>query len=202
LPFEDFLPLGIYLKYRKTRTVHVMKTKEKDICKQITFTSNNPDNIKKVIECYKNVLVCGVKGVGKITNTVQAVREDTNVYYIGNRVDYEGKTRPGSFEKYLTYILSLKKDIHIVGNLDELSALKDNILLIIDEIYGRSEAQLTQISGLLDMNNIRIIQIVGCMKYMGVLIDKIDAIVELHLDGAFMIDKELGKAICEILGKK
>lgn len=179
-----------------------MKTKEKDLCKKIIFTKDNPDNLKKVVECSKNVLVCGVKGVGKITNTVQAVRENTNVYYIGNRVDYEGKTRPGSFEKYLTYILALKKDIHIVNNLDELFALKNSIILIIDEIYGRSEAQLAQIDRLLDMENIRIIQIVGCMKYMGSLIDKIDAIVELHLDGAFMIDKELGKAICEILGKK
>lgn len=179
-----------------------MKTKEKDLCNNIIFTKDNPDNLKKVVECSKNVLVCGVKGVGKITNTVQAVRENTNVYYIGNRVDYEGKTRPGSFEKYLTYILALKKDIHIVNTLDELFAVKDSIILIIDEIYGRSEAQLVQIDRLLDMENIRIIQIVGCMKYMGSLIDKIDAIVELHLDGAFMINKELGKAICEILGKK
>jgi hypothetical protein len=179
-----------------------MKTKEKDICKKFTFTSSNPDNIRKVIACHKNVLVCGVKGVGKITNTVQAVRENTNVYYIGNPVDYEGKTRPGSFEKYLGYILALKEDIHIVNNLDDLAAMRDDIILIIDEIYGRSEAQLSQISGLLDVRNIRIIQIVGCMKYMGALIDKIDAIVELHLDGAFMIDRELGKAICEILGKK
>jgi hypothetical protein len=179
-----------------------MKTKEKDIGKKITFTKDNPDNIKQVIECYKNVLVCGVKGVGKISNTVQAVRENTNVYYIGNLVDYEGKTRPGSYQKYLSYILSLKKDIHIADNMDALLAVKDDILLIIDEIYGRSEAQLAQIDRLLDMRNIRIIQIVGCMKYMGSLIDKIDAIVELHLDGAFMIDKELGKAICEILGKK
>ncbi len=186
----------------KTKEKDIIHTEGKDICKKITLTGNNPENIKKLIECYKNVLVCGVKGVGKITNTVQAVRKNTNVYYIGNRVDYEGKTRPGSFEKYLAYILALKKDLHIAANLDELAALKDDIILIIDEIYGRSEAQLAQISVLLDMKNIRIIQIVGCMKYMGALIDKIDAIVELHLDGAFMIDKELGKAICEILGKK
>lgn len=179
-----------------------MKTKEKDISKKIVFTKDNPDNLRRVIASYKNVLVCGVKGVGKITNTVQAVAESTNVYYIGNPVDYEGKNRPGSFEKYLTYILSLKKGIHIVNTLDELSSLKDNVILIIDEIYGRGEAQLTQISGLLDMQNIRVIQIVGCMKYMGALIEKIDAIVELHLDGAFMIDKEFGKAICEILGKR
>jgi hypothetical protein len=171
-------------------------------CDNIPLSEDSADNIRKVIGCYKNVLVCGVKGVGKITNTVQAVRERTNVCYAGNRLDYEGKSRPGSYEKYLTYIRSLKSDIRIVGNMEELFPVRDELILIVDEIYGRSETELAQISRLLDMPNIRIIQIVGCMKYMDGLIGKIDAILELHLDGAFMIDKELGKAICEILGKK
>lgn len=180
----------------------VMKTKEKDICRKIAFTNDNADNIRKVLECYKNVLICGVKGVGKITNTVQALSTNANVYYIGNPVDYEGKTRPGSYEKYLKYILSLKKDLRIVDNIAELLDSKEEFILIVDEIYGRSDSQLEQISRLADMKNIRIIQIVGCMKYMGALIDKIDAIIELHLDGAFMIDRDLAKAICEILGNK
>jgi hypothetical protein len=179
-----------------------MKTREKDISRKIAFTDDNSDNIKKVLEYYKNVLICGVKGVGKITNTVKALSTNANVYYVGNPVDYEGKTRPGSYEKYLKYILSLRKDIRIVDNIAELFTLKDEITLIVDEIYGRSEEQLSQISRLADMKNIRMIQIVGCMKYMGVLIDKVDAIIELHLDGAFMIDKDLARAICEILGKK
>jgi len=34
------------------------------------------------------------------------------------------------------------------------------------------------------------------------LINKIDVIVELHNDGAFIIDKELGRSICAIFGKK
>ncbi|HSB30698.1 MAG TPA: hypothetical protein VLD55_03765 [Candidatus Sulfobium mesophilum] len=179
-----------------------MKTREKDISRKIAFTDDNSDNIKKVLEYYKNVLICGVKGVGKITNTVKALSTNANVYYVGNPVDYEGKTRPGSYEKYLKYILSLRKDIRIVDDIAELFTLKDEITLIVDEIYGRSEEQLSQISRLADMKNIRMIQIVGCMKYMGVLIDKVDAIIELHLDGAFMIDKDLARAICEILGKK
>jgi len=33
--------------------------------------------MKKVISSYKNILVCGIKGVGKITNTVQAVQDKT-----------------------------------------------------------------------------------------------------------------------------
>ena len=57
----------------------------------IAFTSDNVENMKKVIGGYKNILVCGIKGAGKITSTVQAVQDKTNVYYSGNPVDFEGK---------------------------------------------------------------------------------------------------------------
>jgi hypothetical protein len=173
-----------------------------DSCKEITFSKNNPDNLKKVLACYKNILICGIKGVGKITNTVAAIMDKSNVYYIGNPVDYEGKRRQGSYEKYLKYILTLKKDINIISDVPALFKIKDRIILIIDEIYGRSDSQLEQISRLFEMENIQIIQIVGCLKNMGKLIAKIDVIVELHHDGAFIIDKELGKAICEIFWRK
>ena len=168
----------------------------------IAFTSDNVENMKKVISGYKNILVCGIKGVGKITNTVQAVQDKTNVYYTGNQVDFEGKSRPGSYVKYLKYIVSLKKDIKMVDDINTLFDLKDNIILIIDEIYGRSEEQLIDISRLYSMENIQVLQIVGCMKSMGTLINKIDVIVELHGDGAFIVDNELGKAICGIFAKK
>jgi len=168
----------------------------------IVFTSDNAENMKAVIKCCKNILVCGIKGVGKITNTVQAVQDETNVYYSGNPVDFEGKSRPGSYEKYLKYIASLKIDIKRIDDINTLSSLKDKIILIIDEIYGRSEEQLAGISRLYDMDNIQVVQIVGCMKSMGSLINKIDVIVELHNDGAFLIDMELGKSICAIFGKK
>ena len=158
---------------------------------KVVLTRDNPGNIRSVIGCCKNIVICGVKGVGKITNTVQAVRENTNVYYIGNPVDYEGKKRPGSYERYLNYIMSLKKDLTIVKS-----------ILIIDEIYGRSEAQLEQIDKLFDMDNIQVIQIVGCMKNMGRLIDKIDIIIDMHHNGAFIVDKGLAKAICRIFGPK
>jgi len=168
----------------------------------IAFTSDNAENMKKVISGYKNILVCGIKGVGKITNTVQAVQDKTNVYYTGNPVDFEGKSRPGSYDKYLKYIMSLKKDIKQVGDFNTLFDQKDNIILIIDEIYGRSEEQLKDISRLYAMENIQVLQIVGCMKSMGLLINKIDVIVELHNDGAFIVDNDLGKAICGIFAKK
>ena len=52
------------------------------------------------------------------------------------------------------------------------------------------------------MDNIQVIQIVGCMKNMGRLIDKIDIIIDMHHNGAFIVDKGLAKAICRIFGPK
>lgn len=179
-----------------------MKKKTPTPRNDIAFTSDNAENMKKVISGYKNILVCGIKGVGKITNTVQAVQDKTIVYYTGNPVDFEGKSRPGSYDKYLKYIKTLKKDITMVDDINTLFDLKDKIILIIDEIYGRSEEQLKDINRLYAMENIQILQIVGCMKSMGTLINKIDVIVELHGDGAFIVDNDLGKAICGIFAKK
>jgi hypothetical protein len=190
-------------KNRSERLSYYMKKKApSDRGKDIVFTGDNVDNMKKVVGCYNNILVCGIKGVGKITNTVQAFQDQTNVYYSGNPVDFEGKSRPGSYDKYLKYIVSLKKDIKLVDNFNTLFDLKDKIILIIDEIYGRSQEQLWDISRLYAMENIQVLQIVGCMKSMGPLINKIDVIVELHNDGAFIVDNELGKAICAIFMKK
>ncbi|MEJ2696544.1 MAG: hypothetical protein P8013_07830 [Candidatus Sulfobium sp.] len=168
----------------------------------LVFTSDNSENIRRVMGLYKNVLICGIKGVGKITRTVTAVKDNTNVYYVGNPLDYEGKRRPGSYEKYLTYIRSLKDDITIVEDIVKLFRIKSEIVLIIDEIYGRSDVQLERISRLMDMENIQIFQIVGCLKNMAWLINKVDINLELHHDGAFVVDRDLARAICEIFGKK
>jgi hypothetical protein len=165
------------------------------------FTDDNSSNIRKVMGNYKNVLICGIKGVGKITHTISAVKDSTAVYYIGNPVDYEGKRRPGSYEKYIRYISSLKADIKIIDDINALFKIRDKIILIVDEMYGRSNAQREQIGKLFEMENIQVFQIVGCMKYMGSLIDKIDIIVVLEHNGAFTIDKDFGKSICSILGK-
>lgn len=170
--------------------------------RDLVFTRDNSENIRRIMGLYKNVLICGIKGVGKITRTVTALRDNTNVYYVGNPLDYEGKRRPGSYEKYLSYIHSLKDDITIVEDIAKLFRMKTDVALIIDEIYGRSETQLERISRLMDMDNMQIFQIVGCLKNMGWLINKVDIILELHHDGAFIVDKELAVAICEIFGRK
>lgn len=187
---------------RKEEGLRTMGKEETESSVKVVFTKDNPGNIRSVIDCCKNILICGVKGVGKITNTIQAVGDNTNVHYIGNPVDFEGKKRPGSYERYLNYIMSLKNDLTVVKSIQTLFKIKQKIILIIDEIYGRSDAQLEQIDKLLDMDNIQVIQIVGCMKNMGNLIDKIDIIIDMHHNGAFIVDKGLAKAICRIFGPK
>jgi hypothetical protein len=180
----------------------MMRKDETQVFKKIVFTGDNPGNIRKAIDCCKNILIHGIKGVGKITNTIRAIQDKTNVYYIGNPVDFEGKSRPGSYQKYLNYILSLRKDLIIVKDIQALFKLKQKIILIIDEIYGRSNEQLKQIEKLLDMENIQIIHIAGCLKNMGSLIDKMDIIIDLHREGAFIVDKALAVAICRIFSIK
>lgn len=169
---------------------------------EIELTRDNPQNVKTVVGHFKNVLICGVEGVGKITHTTAAFRDSTNVFYLGNPVDYEGKLRPGSYEKYLHYIHSLKHDIKIIEDISGLLQMTAGIVLIIDEIYGRNDEELEQIDRLLDMENVRVIQIVGCLKYMGRLINKMNAILELHPDGAFLIDRDLARAICDIFNRQ
>jgi hypothetical protein len=190
------------VKAQSGRSQNEEKKAEKEGSGDLVLSGDNPSNIALLMAHYKNILVCGIKGVGKITNTVTAVKDRTNVCYIGNPLDFEGRRRPGSYDKYLEYIRSLKADIRIIDDMDTLFRRKDEILLIVDEIYGRSEKQLEKISRLFDRENIQIFQIVGCLKNMGDLINKIDVIIELHPDGAFLIDKELGREICRIFGKK
>ena len=179
-----------------------MKKPKDKTPEQITFGSDNVENIRTAIGQCKNVLICGVEGVGKISNTVKAVKDNTNVYYLGNPVDYEGKMRPGSYEKYLRYIHSLKKDIRIIEDIEGLFPITDPVILIIDEVYGRNEAEFGQIGRLLDIQSMKIVQITGCIKNMKHLIDKMDLVLELHLEGAFSVDKDLAQAICRILGKE
>jgi hypothetical protein len=168
----------------------------------MVFTNDNTSNIRKALEEHKNILICGIEGVGKITHTVQAVKDRTNVCYLGNPVDYEGKMRPGSVQKYLGYIRALKHDIKIIEDIEGVFLIDEPIILIIDEIYGRSVAEFVQIGRLLDRKNIQIIQITGCIKNMKHLIDKMDIILELHVEGAFSVDKDLAQAICRILGRE
>lgn len=171
-------------------------------CDRIVLTKDNAENIKRLIACHKNILVCGIKGVGKIIFSLAALKDAPVVHYLGNPFDFEGRRRPGSYDKYLRDIISLRPDLRIVQDIDRLLKTEEEIVLIIDEIYGRSERQLGQIEKLLEVGHIRIIQVVGCMKNMGPLIGKVDIILVLEQEGAFTVDREFGMAVCEILRKR
>ena len=72
------------------------------------------------------------------------------------------------------------------------------------EEWGKLLGDVPAASAILDrfLHHAQIIQITGCIKNMKRLIDKIDFILELHVEGAFSVEKDLAKAICRILGKE
>lgn len=164
------------------------------------------DEMRETIKRYKNIVVSGEVGVGKITHTVEAVQDNSNVYYLGNPVDYVGKPRPKGYDKYIDYIISLKKDMRIIATEKEIlsfdfsSIHEDNAILIIDEIYGRSAEQFEKVLSLLGIGKLKVIIIAGCLKNVGRLIRDIDAAVMLIPDGILLIEKEFAKKICSVLG--
>lgn len=190
-----------HMKTINTGATESMHGDNRSRTEDLIFSDDNSANMKQVISRYKNILVCGIKGVGKITHSLDALVDSKNVHYIGNPVDFEGKKRPGSYDQYVQGIQMIKNDIHIVKDISRILKLKIPIVLIIDEIYGRSDKQREQLSKIFDMPNVQCIQIVGCMKYMRDLIKKIDFIIVLEPVGAFTTDKKFGEAVCRILGE-
>ena len=162
--------------------------------------------IKKMREAlakHKNIVISGEEGVGKITSTLEAIQGEGNVYYIGNPVDYIGKPRPKGYEKYINYIMSLKSDMHIIANEQEILSLDASRLngkiLVIDEIFGRSDEQCGKISEILKVENVRVFLITGCLKNVGRVIQGIDTVLMLTKDGVLRFDKEFAVQICTIL---
>lgn len=163
-------------------------------------------DLREIIKEHKNIVISGEVGVGKITNTLEALRARANVYYIGNPVDYVGKPRPKGYEKYINYIMSLKKDMQIVTSEQEIlsfnfsSLSEKGAILVIDEIYGRSVEQYRKILNILDIENLKIILIAGCLKNVGRIIREFDAILMIIHDGVLSLDKEFVMKICALLG--
>jgi hypothetical protein len=163
-------------------------------------------DLREIIGKNKNTLISGEVGVGKITNTLEALRDRDNVYYIGNPVDYVGKPRPKGYNKYIGHITSLKKDMQIITNEKEIlsfdfsSLSEKGGILLIDEIYGRSIEQYQKILSLLDREYLKIILIAGCLKNVGRIIGKFDMILMIIHDGVLILDKEFVLKISTLLG--
>lgn len=161
--------------------------------------------IREAIGKHRNIVISGEEGVGKITNTLEALRDTANVYYIGNPVDYVGKPRPKGYDKYINYIMSLKKDMHIIAGEEELlsfdpaSLPEEELLLVVDEVYGRSEAQYDKIIEFLQVEKAKVFLITGCLKNVGRIIQSINAGLMLTKDGVILYDREFAIKICSIL---
>ena len=163
--------------------------------------------LRETIGRYKNIVISGEVGVGKITKTLEALRETGNVYYIGNPVDYVGMPRPKGYEKYIHYIVSLKSDMRIlmeereVLSFDFASLPEKGAIVLVDEIYGRTAEQYERISRILDIEGIKVIIVAGCLKNVGKIIRKIDIAVMLIHDGILLLDRDFVVKICTVLSK-
>ncbi|MBZ0157572.1 MAG: hypothetical protein K8I29_15340 [Alphaproteobacteria bacterium] len=161
--------------------------------------------IRDIIRQYKNIAVSGEEGVGKITNTLEALQDTPHVYYIGNPVDYIGKPRAKGYDKYIHYIMSLKKDMHIIADEEEIVSFdpaplagKDTVL-VVDEIYGRSDQQYEKILEILGTENIKVFIIAGCLKNISRIVHKIDIVLMLTKDGGLVVESEFIRKVCTIL---
>lgn len=161
--------------------------------------------IRELSKQFKNMVVSGEEGVGKITHTVAALEHDPHVYYVGNPVDYVGKPRPKGYDEYISYIASLKGDMHILADEKNILALPAQLpsdresILIIDEVFDRSEAQYDTIIELLNRERVKTYLITGCLKNIGRLVHHIDAVLMLTKDGVLVFNKEFAAKVCAIL---
>lgn len=154
----------------------------------------------------KNIVITGEEGVGKLKKTIEALHDHDNVYYIGNPFDYMGNLRPEGYEKYISDVMSLKKDLFIISNerellsIDPLSLSEKKPVLVIDEIYGRNTAQYEKITGLLQTGQLKVILITGCMKNIGAIAGLFDlGLMLCSDDSCLIIDKGFLDKICGIL---
>ncbi|HSB51066.1 MAG TPA: hypothetical protein VLD40_00275, partial [Dissulfurispiraceae bacterium] len=71
-------------------------------------------HLGEVLLGFKNVVVSGNEGVGKLKYTLAAFESEKNLYYIGNPFDYEGKARPQGYDEYVRQVKALKADMHVI----------------------------------------------------------------------------------------
>ena len=162
--------------------------------------------IKKTITDAKNIVITGEEGVGKLRKTIEALQDRDNVYYIGNPFDYKGNWRPRGYDKYIFDVMSLKRDLYIISNeieilsIDQAQLSEKKPVLVIDEIYGRNEAQHEKIAALLKTPQIKVVIITGCLKNIGSLAQYLDLSIMLFEDDSFLtVEREFLNKICSIL---
>lgn len=162
--------------------------------------------ISRAVARYKNIIICGIQGVGKLTNTIKAVKGRQNVYLIENTFDFDGKTKARGYDKYITYLKSLKEDLKIIGGMlsEEGKAFTQSAedrILIIDGIFGRNEKEISEITEFFENYDVRVILIDRCIRYLEDMLDKFEIVIELTHDGAVMLPIDTALEICKVLNK-
>lgn len=162
-------------------------------------------DIHQAISRFRSIVVCGEEGAGKLTNTLTALQSTDNVYYIGNPVDYEGKWRPKGYVNYISFVMTLKRDMYIIANEIEILSIdpqnlhgKDAVV-VIDEVFGRGQKQIDKLTDILSLEDVRVVLITGCLKNIGPLVSQIEAGVMITGNGTLPIEGDFLKKICSLL---
>jgi hypothetical protein len=162
-------------------------------------------DFRTTLDQYKTIVVTGDEGVGKIVHTLAALHDTANVFFIGNKLDYRGQTRPGGYQQYLEHIRPLKSDLTIVATesaifeLDRATLTDWHATLLIDEVYGRSDAQRTKLYELISAEGIKTVIVTGCMKNLHALIELVEAGLMLTGRSALFIEGDYIKKLCKHL---
>lgn len=162
--------------------------------------------IRKSIARYKNIIICGIQGVGKLTNTIKAVKDRSNVFLVENTFDFDGKTKAKGYKRYLEYLYSLKSDLFIIDNMTSPKGMKfrenrEDRIIIVDGIFGRNEKDIEIISSLLEDYDVRVILIDRCIRYLEDMLEKFEITIELTHDGAVILPIDTALQICKVLNK-
>lgn len=162
-------------------------------------------DISQAVAQHKSIVVCGEEGAGKITNTLTALHSMDEVYYIGNPVDYEGKWRPKGYVNYISFVMTLKRDMYIIANEIEILSMDPrglqgkNAVVVIDEVFGRSNKQIEKLNDVFTLDGVKMVLITGCLKNIGLLVSHIEAGLMITGDGTLSIDRDFLRKICSLL---
>ncbi|MFQ3574395.1 MAG: hypothetical protein SNJ53_07170 [Thermodesulfovibrionales bacterium] len=176
-----------------------METEEIIVC-------TSKEAISRALARYKNIIICGIQGVGKLTNTIKAVKDWRYVCLIENTFDFDGKTKAKGYDKYINYLLSLKGDLVIVDSLmseqgREFSESKEDRILLVDGVFGRKEDEIKAISSFFENYDVRVILIDRCIRYLEDYLESFEIVLELTHDGAVILPINSALEICKVLNK-
>ncbi len=162
-------------------------------------------HLGEVLTGFKNVVVSGNEGVGKLKYTIAAFESEKNLYYIGNPFDYEGKARPQGYDEYVRQVKALKADMHVIIkegdilSLDLSTLSNSGAVVVIDEMYGRCPTQCEKLLGILVDDTVHVAVITGCLRNLGVVCESLDKGVLLTTTGLLVIEQDFLKKMCNCL---